>query len=176
MADRQPAAPTHRAYSVIRREARMTIGSTWACIPAQGRQRLQPDPSALPLDGKIVCREITEEAPEEGSLRQATGGVRGARERARDEPRCATSQTREALRDRGLHRRERAVRSRNLDSVCPAICCNPDNPRATTRRKWSRTRSWLVRRVPGGTMVSRSCSVDHLMSAERHVYALTGWT
>lgn len=41
---------------------------------------------AMPLDGKIVCREIAEEAPEEGSpardRQDATRGCPGARRRS----------------------------------------------------------------------------------------------
>ena len=85
MADRQPAAPTHRAYSVIRREGQddywLNMGLVFPHKDGNGFNLIL---QALPLDGKIVCREITEEAPEEGSpapSRQegARGGQRGRR-------------------------------------------------------------------------------------------------
>ena len=68
MADRQPAAPTHRAYSVIRREGQddywLNMGLVFPHKDGNGFNLIL---QALPLDGKIVCREIAEEAPEEGS-------------------------------------------------------------------------------------------------------------
>ena len=67
MADRQPAAPTHRAYSVIRREGQddywLNLGLVFPHKDGNGFNLIL---QALPLDGKIVCREITDEAPEEG--------------------------------------------------------------------------------------------------------------
>ena len=68
MADKQPAAPTHRAYSVIRREGQddywLNIGLVFPHKDGSGFNLIL---QAFPLDGKIVCREITEEAAEEGS-------------------------------------------------------------------------------------------------------------
>jgi hypothetical protein len=86
MADRQPAAPTHRAYSVIRREGQddywLNIGLVFPHKDGDGFNLIL---QALPLDGKIVCREIAEEAAEEGSStrsRQDTPrGTQGARRR-----------------------------------------------------------------------------------------------
>src|SRR6266700_3441794 len=72
MAERQPAAPTHRAYSVIRREGQddywLNIGLVFPHKDGGGFNLIL---QAFPLDGKIVCREIAEEAAEEGS--QARG-------------------------------------------------------------------------------------------------------
>jgi hypothetical protein len=67
MADRQPAAPTHRAYSVIRREGQddfwLNIGLVFPHKDSKGFNLIL---QAFPLDGKIVCRTITEEeAPQE---------------------------------------------------------------------------------------------------------------
>ena len=86
MADRQPAAPTHRAYSVIRREGQddywLNMGLVFPHKDGNGFNLIL---QALPLDGKIVCREITEEAPEEGSPAQSrqegSRGGQGARRR-----------------------------------------------------------------------------------------------
>ena len=68
MADKQPATPTHRAYSVIRREGQddywLNLGLVFPHKDGNGFNLIL---QALPLDGKIVCREVTEEAPEEGS-------------------------------------------------------------------------------------------------------------
>ena len=62
MADRQPAAPTHRAYSVIRREGQddywLNIGLVFPHKDGTGFNLIL---QAFPLDGKIVCREISEE-------------------------------------------------------------------------------------------------------------------
>ena len=86
MADRQPAAPTHRAYSVIRREGQddywLNMGLVFPHKDGNGFNLIL---QALPLDGKIVCREITEEAPQEGSpapsRQEGSRGGQGARRR-----------------------------------------------------------------------------------------------
>ncbi len=86
MADRQPAAPTHRAYSVIRREGQddywLNLGLVFPHKDGNGFNLIL---QALPLDGKIVCREITEEAAEEGSpapsRQEGSRGGQGARRR-----------------------------------------------------------------------------------------------
>ena len=86
MADRQPAAPTHRAYSVIRREGQddywLNIGLAFPHKDGNGFNIVL---QALPLDGKIVCREIAEEAPEEGlpapSRQEGSRGGQGGRRR-----------------------------------------------------------------------------------------------
>ena len=62
MAERQPAAPTHRVYTVIKREGQddywLNIGLAFPHKDGNGFNIVL---QALPLDGKIVCREITEE-------------------------------------------------------------------------------------------------------------------
>ena len=84
MADRQPAAPTHRAYSVIRREGQddywLNIGLVFPHKDGTGFNLIL---QAFPLDGKIVCREISEEdaaepdAPARGrELSRSSGGRR----------------------------------------------------------------------------------------------------
>ena len=86
MADRQPAAPTHRAYSVIRREGQddywLNMGLVFPHKDGNGFNLIL---QALPLDGKIVCREIAEEAPEEASPApsrpEGSRGGQGARRR-----------------------------------------------------------------------------------------------
>ena len=86
MADRQPAAPTHRAYSVIRREGQddywLNMGLVFPHKDGNGFNLIL---QALPLDGKIVCREIAEEATEEGSpapsRQEGSRGSQGARRR-----------------------------------------------------------------------------------------------
>ena len=62
MADKQPSAPTHRAYSVIRREGQddywLNIGLAFPHKDGNGFNIVL---QALPLDGKIVCREIADD-------------------------------------------------------------------------------------------------------------------
>jgi hypothetical protein len=63
MAERdQPKQPTHRAYSVIRREGQddfwLNIGLAFPHKDGGGFNIIL---QAFPLDGKIVCREITAE-------------------------------------------------------------------------------------------------------------------
>ena len=72
MADKeQPNQPTHRAYSVIRREGQddfwLNLGLVFPHKDGNGFNIVL---QALPLDGKIVCRTF-EEA--EGELPQTTG-------------------------------------------------------------------------------------------------------
>ena len=61
MADKEPRQPTHRAYSVIRREGQddywLNIGLVF---PHKDNGGFNIMLQAFPLDGKIVCREITE--------------------------------------------------------------------------------------------------------------------
>jgi hypothetical protein len=105
MADRQPNTPTHRAYSVIKREGRddywLNLGLVFPHKDGSGFNIIL---QALPLDGKIVCREVSEEdqsdaAPQQRSRQETPAGVKGG---AVDEPRDASRQARKALRDRGL--------------------------------------------------------------------------
>ena len=72
MAEReQPRQPTHRAYSVIRREGQddywLNIGLVFPHKDGGGFNLIL---QAFPLDGKIVCREIAEDdAPEQEAPR-----------------------------------------------------------------------------------------------------------
>ena len=63
MAEKNSTAPTHRAYSVIRREGQddywLNLGLVFPHKDGSGFNLIL---QALPLDGKIVCREITEES------------------------------------------------------------------------------------------------------------------
>lgn len=58
----QPRQPTHRAYSVIRREGQddfwLNLGLVFPHKDGKGFNLVL---QAMPFDGKIVCREITEE-------------------------------------------------------------------------------------------------------------------
>ena len=58
----EPRQPTHRAYSVIRREGQddfwLNLGLVFDHKDGKGFNIML---QALPLDGKIVCREITED-------------------------------------------------------------------------------------------------------------------
>ena len=61
MADKEPRQPTHRAYSVIKREGQddfwLNIGLVF---PHKDNGGFNIMLQAFPLDGKIVCREIAE--------------------------------------------------------------------------------------------------------------------
>jgi len=85
MAEReQPKQPTHRAYSVIRREGQddfwLNLGLVFPHKDGSGFNIML---QAFPLDGKIVCREITAEdhaedaAPNVSRIRNGNTG-RGA--------------------------------------------------------------------------------------------------
>jgi hypothetical protein len=67
MAEReQTKQPTHRAYSVIRRDGQddfwLNLGLVFDHKDGKGFNIML---QAFPLDGKIVCREITEDAEAE---------------------------------------------------------------------------------------------------------------
>ena len=76
----QPRQPSHRAYSVIRREGQddywLNIGLVF---PHKDNGGFNIMLQALPLDGKIVCREITagdeaeEHAPSTRPKHNSTG-------------------------------------------------------------------------------------------------------
>jgi hypothetical protein len=81
MADReQPKQPTHRAYSVIRREGQddfwLNVGLVFPHKDSGGFNIML---QAFPLDGKIVCREIgaddqdADQAPPTQRQRPANG-------------------------------------------------------------------------------------------------------
>ena len=87
MAERQPAAPTHRVYTVIRREGQddywLNIGLAFPHKDGNGFNIVL---QALPLDGKIVCREVGEEDAGEASQpsrgrQEAPRGGQGGRRR-----------------------------------------------------------------------------------------------
>ena len=62
----QPKQPTHRAYSVIKREGQddfwLNIG---LAFPHKDGKGLNVVLQAFPLDGKIVLREPSEDEPEQ---------------------------------------------------------------------------------------------------------------
>jgi len=66
MAEKESRQPTHRAYSVIKREGQddywLNLGLVFPHKDASGFNIML---QALPLDGKIVCREIKEGEDEE---------------------------------------------------------------------------------------------------------------
>ena len=84
----QPRLPSHRAYSVIRREGQddywLNVGLVF---PHKDNGGFNIMLQAFPLDGKIVCREIDEDdeseqaAPADQSAK--TGGTRSARSTSR---------------------------------------------------------------------------------------------
>ena len=82
MAERQPAAPTHRAYSVIKREGQddywLNLGLAFSHKDGNGFNIVL---QAYPLDGKIVLREIADDDPaDQQPARREQRGI-GARRR-----------------------------------------------------------------------------------------------
>jgi hypothetical protein len=82
----QPKQPTHRAYSVIRREGQddfwLNVGLVFPHKDGGGFNIML---QALPLDGKVVCREITDEdrdeAPAQHRQRSSNGRAQGSHRR-----------------------------------------------------------------------------------------------
>jgi hypothetical protein len=79
MAEKQPNTPTHRAYSVIKREGQddywLNLGLAFPHKDGAGFNIIL---QAFPLDGKIVCREITED-----DAAEPTSQPRGRQEASR---------------------------------------------------------------------------------------------
>jgi hypothetical protein len=76
MAEReQSKQPTHRAYSVIRREGQddfwLNLGLVFDHKDGKGFNIML---QALPLDGKIVCRAVDDDDAGGGSQEPARGG------------------------------------------------------------------------------------------------------
>ncbi len=75
----QPKQPTHRAYSVIRREGQddfwLNVGLVFPHKDGSGFNIML---QAFPLDGKIVCRKITDD--------EEAGGEPSTPERQRSNP------------------------------------------------------------------------------------------
>ena len=87
MAERETAKPTHRVYTVIRREGQddywLNIGLAFPHKDGNGFNIVL---QASPLDGKIVCREIaeddaTEPAPQQRGRQEASRSGQGGRRR-----------------------------------------------------------------------------------------------
>ncbi|HTW50363.1 MAG TPA: hypothetical protein VME45_00515 [Stellaceae bacterium] len=85
MAERQPNTPTHRAYSVIKRDGQddywLNLGLVFQHKDGNGFNIIL---QAFPLDGKIVCREVSDEDAAEAQ----------AQPRGRQEPSRAGQGTR----------------------------------------------------------------------------------
>ena len=77
----QPKQPTHRAYSVIRREGQDDFWLNLGLVfPHKDDSGFNIMLQAFPLDGKIVCREITaDDTPEETEPRRREPNSRGKR-------------------------------------------------------------------------------------------------
>lgn len=79
----QPKLPTHRAYSVIRREGQddfwLNVGLVFPHKDGSGFNIML---QAYPLDGKIVCRAIVDEEEDEAAPdRKRTSSGRSASKR-----------------------------------------------------------------------------------------------
>jgi hypothetical protein len=85
MADKeQPRQPTHRAYSVVRRKGQedywLNVGLVFPHPDSGGFNVVL---QVLPLDGKIVCREIREGDEESDNVRSSPSETSRARQRPR---------------------------------------------------------------------------------------------
>jgi hypothetical protein len=79
----QSKLPTHRAYSVIRREGQddfwLNVGLAFPHKDGKGFNIML---QAFPLDGKIVCREVTDVEADDAAP-EPHPGDRGDRQRRR---------------------------------------------------------------------------------------------
>ena len=79
MAEKQTTLPSHRAYSVIKRDGQddywLNLGLVFPHKDGSGFNIIL---QAFPLDGKIVCREITPEDLGEAAVRTRPEQPRGA--------------------------------------------------------------------------------------------------
>ena len=76
MADRETKQPTHRVYTVIRREGQddfwLNLGLAFPHKDGKGFNIIL---QALPIDGKIVCREVSDDDhAEDGDRRSDRSG------------------------------------------------------------------------------------------------------
>jgi hypothetical protein len=69
--NRDVKQPTHRAYSVIKREGQddfwLNLGLVFPHKDGEGFNIML---QALPLDGKIVCRQVSDDEPAESAAPQ----------------------------------------------------------------------------------------------------------
>lgn len=74
----QPKQPTHRAYSVIRREGQddfwLNVGLVFPHKDGGGFNIML---QAFPLDGKIVCREIADDERDDAPAQQRQRSANG---------------------------------------------------------------------------------------------------
>lgn len=74
----QPKQPTHRAYSVIRREGQddfwLNVGLVFPHKDGGGFNIML---QAFPLDGKIVCREIADDDRDDAPKQQRQRSTNG---------------------------------------------------------------------------------------------------
>jgi hypothetical protein len=117
----EPRQPTHRAYSVIRREGQddfwLNLGLVFEHKDGKGFNIVL---QALPLDGKIVCREITEDSSQGA---RAAPGFRAQHQirRAATLASSARAKTMSRWRSRRLFVTSTGVRStRSLPTCCGA--------------------------------------------------------
>jgi hypothetical protein len=80
----QPKLPSHRAYSVIRREGQddfwLNLGLAFPHKDGKGFNIVL---QALPLDGKIVCREVDDDDHTAEAERRSERGGRDDRQQRR---------------------------------------------------------------------------------------------
>jgi hypothetical protein len=80
----EPRRPTHRAYTVIKREGQddfwLNLGLVFAHKDGKGLNIML---QAFPLDGKIVCREIADDEHAEEPGEQSSKPGRGNKQERR---------------------------------------------------------------------------------------------
>ena len=82
--NRDAKQPTHRAYSVIKREGQDDFWLNLGLVfPHKDGKGLNIMLQAFPLDGKIVCREVSEEDPAEPRQRDEPDRRSGTSRRSR---------------------------------------------------------------------------------------------
>ena len=139
MADKQPAAPTHRVYTVIKREGQddywLNIGLAFPHKDGNGFNIVL---QALPLDGKIVCREITnEENGEEGSQQRGRSESRPRRSRRAPamSPEMRRAKLAKLIEIEGFDNENDAVRCRNQRQRVPGDLLQSGQPGMRLHRR-----------------------------------------
>ena len=182
MAERQPAAPTHRVYTVIRREGQddywLNIGLAFPHKDGNGFNIVL---QALPLDGKIVCREITEEEQTETIRSSARPHRRRPRRPGRApamSPEMRRAKLAKLVEIEGFDDENALFAAAISDSVCSGDLLQSGQPGLRLhRRDGAGSGSRLVRDVRARHAgVRPRARRAHLMSRERYVYALSDWT
>ena len=117
----QPKQPSHRAYSVIRREGQYDFWlNLGLAFPHKDGKGFNIVLQALPLDGKIVCREVGDDDRTAEADRRSERGGRDDRPQRRSALAAGEAGDDRHEHPKGrrvLHRRTRAARRRRLSCL-----------------------------------------------------------